>query len=194
VTVQNALTFTKYPGLDPEIQANANDTRGWAFFRPQRRHRLGHGACAEDLDCGIQMEFSQLSIGKIVIHYSLSGWISFKTLKKAKGRIPWRNRDEADNLSQKNMMKTNILLHCPADRAYPALVDPFLPGHPRQRADCTLDAGSFFQTEDDAVQALNAAYQPFDVQQHQQQFLLGFRRNSPPTRPSPAATARGRAW
>ena len=25
---QNALTFTKYPGLDPEIQANANDTRG----------------------------------------------------------------------------------------------------------------------------------------------------------------------
>jgi TonB-dependent starch-binding outer membrane protein SusC len=27
-TVQNALTFTKYPGLDPEIQANANDTRG----------------------------------------------------------------------------------------------------------------------------------------------------------------------
>ncbi len=28
VTVQNALTFTKYPGLDPEIQANANDTRG----------------------------------------------------------------------------------------------------------------------------------------------------------------------
>jgi TonB-linked SusC/RagA family outer membrane protein len=28
LTVQNALTFTKYPGLDPEIQANANDTRG----------------------------------------------------------------------------------------------------------------------------------------------------------------------
>lgn len=28
VTVQNALTFTKYPGLDPEIQANTNDTRG----------------------------------------------------------------------------------------------------------------------------------------------------------------------
>jgi len=28
VTVQNAFTFTKYPGLDPEIQANANDTRG----------------------------------------------------------------------------------------------------------------------------------------------------------------------
>lgn len=28
MTVQNALTFTKYPGLDPEIQANANDTRG----------------------------------------------------------------------------------------------------------------------------------------------------------------------
>lgn len=28
VTAQNALTFTKYPGLDPEIQANANDTRG----------------------------------------------------------------------------------------------------------------------------------------------------------------------
>jgi TonB-linked SusC/RagA family outer membrane protein len=27
-TVQNALTLTKYPGLDPEIQANANDTRG----------------------------------------------------------------------------------------------------------------------------------------------------------------------
>jgi len=27
-TVQNALTFTKYPGLDPEIQANTNDTRG----------------------------------------------------------------------------------------------------------------------------------------------------------------------
>jgi TonB-linked SusC/RagA family outer membrane protein len=27
-TVQNALTITKYPGLDPEIQANANDTRG----------------------------------------------------------------------------------------------------------------------------------------------------------------------
>lgn len=27
-TAQNALTFTKYPGLDPEIQANANDTRG----------------------------------------------------------------------------------------------------------------------------------------------------------------------
>jgi TonB-dependent starch-binding outer membrane protein SusC len=28
MSVQNALTFTKYPGLDPEIQANANDTRG----------------------------------------------------------------------------------------------------------------------------------------------------------------------
>ena len=28
LTVQNALTITKYPGLDPEIQANANDTRG----------------------------------------------------------------------------------------------------------------------------------------------------------------------
>ncbi|WP_235296372.1 SusC/RagA family TonB-linked outer membrane protein [Portibacter marinus] len=28
VTAQNALTFTSYPGLDPEIQANANDTRG----------------------------------------------------------------------------------------------------------------------------------------------------------------------
>jgi TonB-dependent starch-binding outer membrane protein SusC len=28
MTVQNALTFTRYPGLDPEIQANANDTRG----------------------------------------------------------------------------------------------------------------------------------------------------------------------
>lgn len=27
-SVQNAFTFTKYPGLDPEIQANANDTRG----------------------------------------------------------------------------------------------------------------------------------------------------------------------
>ncbi|MCC7507687.1 MAG: TonB-dependent receptor [Saprospiraceae bacterium] len=27
-TVQNAFTFTKYPGLDPEIQANTNDTRG----------------------------------------------------------------------------------------------------------------------------------------------------------------------
>lgn len=27
-TVQNAFTFTRYPGLDPEIQANANDTRG----------------------------------------------------------------------------------------------------------------------------------------------------------------------
>ncbi len=27
-TIQNALTITKYPGLDPEIQANANDTRG----------------------------------------------------------------------------------------------------------------------------------------------------------------------
>jgi len=27
-TAQNALTFTKYPGLDPEIQANTNDTRG----------------------------------------------------------------------------------------------------------------------------------------------------------------------
>jgi TonB-linked SusC/RagA family outer membrane protein len=28
LTVQNAFTFTRYPGLDPEIQANANDTRG----------------------------------------------------------------------------------------------------------------------------------------------------------------------
>lgn len=28
VTAQNAFTFTKYPGLDPEIQANMNDTRG----------------------------------------------------------------------------------------------------------------------------------------------------------------------
>ncbi len=28
VTAQNALTFTKYHGLDPEIQANTNDTRG----------------------------------------------------------------------------------------------------------------------------------------------------------------------
>lgn len=28
VTAQNAFTFTKYPGMDPEIQANANDTRG----------------------------------------------------------------------------------------------------------------------------------------------------------------------
>jgi len=28
VTAQNALTLTKYPGLDPEIQANSNDTRG----------------------------------------------------------------------------------------------------------------------------------------------------------------------
>lgn len=27
-TAQNALTITDYPGLDPEIQANANDTRG----------------------------------------------------------------------------------------------------------------------------------------------------------------------
>jgi hypothetical protein len=27
-TAQNAFTFTKYHGLDPEIQANANDTRG----------------------------------------------------------------------------------------------------------------------------------------------------------------------
>lgn len=27
-TAQNALTLTKYPGLDPEIQANTNDTRG----------------------------------------------------------------------------------------------------------------------------------------------------------------------
>lgn len=27
-TVQNAFTFTRYPGLDPEIQANTNDTRG----------------------------------------------------------------------------------------------------------------------------------------------------------------------
>ena len=28
VAVQNAYTFTKYSGLDPEIQANSNDTRG----------------------------------------------------------------------------------------------------------------------------------------------------------------------
>ena len=28
ITVQNAFTWTRYPGLDPEIQANANDTRG----------------------------------------------------------------------------------------------------------------------------------------------------------------------
>jgi TonB-linked SusC/RagA family outer membrane protein len=28
VTAQNAMTWTKYPGLDPEIQANTNDTRG----------------------------------------------------------------------------------------------------------------------------------------------------------------------
>ncbi len=28
VTAQNAFTWTKYPGLDPEIQANSNDTRG----------------------------------------------------------------------------------------------------------------------------------------------------------------------
>ena len=28
VTAQNAFTFTKYSGLDPEIQANTNDTRG----------------------------------------------------------------------------------------------------------------------------------------------------------------------
>lgn len=28
VTAQNAFTFTSYPGLDPEIQANTNDTRG----------------------------------------------------------------------------------------------------------------------------------------------------------------------
>ncbi len=28
VTGQNLLTFTRYPGLDPEIQANTNDTRG----------------------------------------------------------------------------------------------------------------------------------------------------------------------
>ncbi len=27
-SIQNAFTFTKYPGLDPEIQANTNDTRG----------------------------------------------------------------------------------------------------------------------------------------------------------------------
>lgn len=27
-SVQNAFTFTKYPGLDPEIQANTNDTQG----------------------------------------------------------------------------------------------------------------------------------------------------------------------
>lgn len=29
VTVQNAFTFTKYTGLDPEIQANTNDTQGF---------------------------------------------------------------------------------------------------------------------------------------------------------------------
>jgi len=29
VQVQNAFTFTSYPGLDPEIQANANDTQGF---------------------------------------------------------------------------------------------------------------------------------------------------------------------
>lgn len=28
LTAQNPFTFTKYPGLDPEIQANTNDTRG----------------------------------------------------------------------------------------------------------------------------------------------------------------------
>ena len=28
VTAQNAFTWTKYPGFDPEIQANTNDTRG----------------------------------------------------------------------------------------------------------------------------------------------------------------------
>jgi TonB-dependent starch-binding outer membrane protein SusC len=28
LSIQNAFTFTKYKGLDPEIQANANDTRG----------------------------------------------------------------------------------------------------------------------------------------------------------------------
>lgn len=28
LTAQNAFTFTRYPGLDPEIQANSNDTRG----------------------------------------------------------------------------------------------------------------------------------------------------------------------
>ena len=28
VTAQNDYTWTKYPGLDPEIQANSNDTRG----------------------------------------------------------------------------------------------------------------------------------------------------------------------
>jgi hypothetical protein len=27
--VQNAFTFTDYPGLDPEIQANTNDTQGF---------------------------------------------------------------------------------------------------------------------------------------------------------------------
>ncbi|HMO38518.1 MAG TPA: TonB-dependent receptor [Saprospiraceae bacterium] len=29
LTAQNAFTFTKYPGLDPEIQANTNDTQGF---------------------------------------------------------------------------------------------------------------------------------------------------------------------
>ncbi len=29
LSVQNALTFTSYPGLDPEIQANTNDTQGF---------------------------------------------------------------------------------------------------------------------------------------------------------------------
>lgn len=28
-TLQNFFTFTKYSGLDPEIQANTNDTRGF---------------------------------------------------------------------------------------------------------------------------------------------------------------------
>jgi TonB-dependent starch-binding outer membrane protein SusC len=29
LSAQNALTITRYSGLDPEIQANANDTRGY---------------------------------------------------------------------------------------------------------------------------------------------------------------------
>lgn len=28
ITGQNLFTFSKYPGLDPEIQANNNDTQG----------------------------------------------------------------------------------------------------------------------------------------------------------------------
>ena len=29
LSVQNAFTITSYPGLDPEIQANTNDTEGF---------------------------------------------------------------------------------------------------------------------------------------------------------------------